>query len=141
MQEKSGLGAREGLEARRWEGTDLLLLFFVPPAGNRRTIPSPEALPGGTAHLLSPPTPCPPRISCWAPGPADQKNVADPAPLAASCPLIQWALLLLFQRLTHTLSSSFPFPSSPGPSMVSSPLSPSLLSWVPGERVGLDLPG
>uniref|UniRef100_A0A8D0UNN3 T-cell surface glycoprotein CD4 n=1 Tax=Sus scrofa TaxID=9823 RepID=A0A8D0UNN3_PIG len=111
------------------------------PTGNRRTIPSPEALPGGTAHLLSPPTPCPPRISCWAPGPADQKNVADPAPLAASCPLIQWALLLLFQRLTHTLSSSFPFPSSPGPSMVSSPLSPSLLSWVPGERVGLDLPG
>ena len=92
--EKQALGTTEGLEIKGLGGTDLFFLFFIPPAGSRRTIISPEV---PTRRSFSPATSTPgsaapqpqphPRISYRAPGPGDQMNVARPS----GCLLPSWS--------------------------------------------------
>lgn len=127
-------------KARSWGGTDALLLFFVPPAGSRRHVVSPEAPARRSFPSAASPagSPC---ISCWSPGPADHMNVAGIAPLSTSCPPRPVGLGSALQRLTHTPSSPFPFHSNPSPSlMISSRPSPSLLTCISGEHAGPALP-
>ena len=80
--EKQALGTTEGLESKGLGGTDLFLLFFIPPAVSRRPTVSPEAVTRRSfSPASSPPGSATPQpylrcISYWAPGPGDQMNVA-----------------------------------------------------------------
>lgn len=112
LEEKRGHGGPR--TPRSWGGRALLLFCFFPPAGSRRHAISFEALGQGELPTCSLPS-CLPCVSCWAPGPGDRMNVADPSAFAISCsPCPQLAIgSPLPEAYSHRHS---PIPSSVEPS-------------------------
>lgn len=115
------------------------MLFFVPPAGSRRQI-SFEGQGQGSVPFAAFPAAFP-RLSCWAPGPAGQMNVADPS---TSIPLpLSLSTLGHGSSPCRGLHHFFPFSFAEKESPIDDffPAFSPTAHWSPENHVGSALPG